>query len=73
MRRASCDSIWCLITERKRLVGLFECCWCGLAMSRRDYDFFFKIIVVGNAAVGKSSLMIRYVVGGVLPTSTQYF
>jgi Ras-related protein Rab-1A len=29
-------------------------------MSSTDYDFVFKILLIGNSAVGKSSLLLRF-------------
>lgn len=29
-------------------------------MNQREYDFMFKILLVGNSAVGKSSLLMRF-------------
>lgn len=26
----------------------------------KEYDYFFKIVVIGTSAVGKSSLMVRF-------------
>lgn len=26
----------------------------------KEYDYFFKLVIVGNAGVGKSSLLLRY-------------
>ena len=26
----------------------------------REYDYLFKIVIVGNSAVGKSSLLLRF-------------
>ncbi len=27
---------------------------------QQDYDFLFKILLIGNSAVGKSSLLLRF-------------
>jgi len=29
-------------------------------MAKNDFDFVFKILLIGNSAVGKSSLLLRF-------------
>lgn len=29
-------------------------------MSNREYDYLFKLVIIGNSGVGKSSLLLRY-------------
>ena len=30
-------------------------------MIEKEYDYIFKVLLVGNSVVGKSSLLVRYV------------
>ena len=32
-------------------------------MAEEEYDFIFKVLLLGNSDVGKSSLLLRYVDG----------
>lgn len=29
-------------------------------MSNREYDYLFKLVIVGNSGVGKSSILLRF-------------
>lgn len=29
-------------------------------MNNREYDYLFKLVIIGNSGVGKSSLLLRY-------------
>jgi Ras-related protein Rab-1A len=29
-------------------------------MSNREYDYLFKLVIVGNSGVGKSSVLLRF-------------
>ena len=29
-------------------------------MSNREYEYLFKLVIIGNSGVGKSSLLLRY-------------
>lgn len=31
-----------------------------MALNKKDYDYMFKVIMVGTVSVGKSGLLIRY-------------
>ena len=31
-----------------------------LGMAGRDYDYVFKVVIIGDSAVGKSNLLLRY-------------
>lgn len=32
----------------------------AVSMKNKEYDFLFKFVMVGNSAVGKSSLLLRF-------------
>lgn len=33
-----------------------------MSMAERDYDYLFKILIIGDSGVGKSNLLLRYTV-----------
>ena len=42
-------------------------------MAKRDYDYLFKLVLIGDSGVGKSCLLLRFAVSGApLPPLTQH-
>jgi hypothetical protein len=37
------------------------------AAGRRDYDFLFKLVLIGDSGVGKSCLLLRFSVSATVP------
>ncbi len=36
----------------------------GAGAAKRDYDYLFKLVIIGDSGVGKSSLLLRFAVRG---------
>lgn len=48
---------WFLITPYKISSWLF---WIHNIIMNQDYDYLFKLLLIGNSSVGKSSLLLRF-------------
>lgn len=40
-------------------------------MAKRDYDYLFKLVLIGDSGVGKSCLLLRFAVRGGGPRERQ--
>jgi len=38
----------------------------GSSSKQRDYDYLFKLVLIGDSGVGKSCLLLRFAVRGVI-------